>query len=690
MIEKTIKIGSRGSALAKAQVNEVCALLREKGIQADFDKVTYTTQGDKDKTTALAINKQDDFFTDTLDAAILGHDIDVAVHSAKDLPQKLRKGLSLFALTVSLDDTDAFVGRKSISKLPPGAKIGTSSEFRQRAVKELRADADVVDIRGTIEERLQLIEQGVCDGIIVATVALKRLGLDSLIKDIMPWEAAALQGQLAVVGREDDTALKELFSSIDIRRHYGCVYLVGAGPGDPDLITIKGVQALKAAQCIFYDYLTNKELLNWAPQAEKIYVGKRKGEHTLKQEELSKMIRLKAMQGKRVVRLKGGDPLIFGRGAEEIAYLRSYHIPVSVIPGVSSATAIPSSLGIPLTARDISSSVAFISGHGQGESGAALKPVEIPNVETIVFLMGLTKLAVILESLAAAGWTAQTPILIVSKGTCEGEVVLAGTLETIEQKVSEQRPEPPALIIVGETVKFWDEGQYRRGITLYTGTNPQQFKLLGKILHLPMIHLQQAALKPAIVNRLIDDLDQCDMVIFTSRFAVTSFFHILDGRHDDLHRLREKDFIVIGKNTAQALRQYHLEPALISSIETSEGLLEAIVNRYDVRGKRILFPRSSLPNPLLHDALTKKGARVDQVAVYQNTKPPKRALPQEGIERIVFTSPSTVQNFLKDYGAIPGHWKIISKGPRTSRALREAGYSAIDEGRIYLCPDSDV
>ena len=293
------------------------------------------------------------------------------MHSAKDLPQKLNDGLSIYALTSSPDETDAFVGAKSFYELKDGAKIGTSSLIRQEQVKKLNPKVKIVDIRGTIEERIQLVDQGVCDGIIVATIALKRLGLENKITDIMPWEGAALQGQLAVVGRSDDEELKSLFSAIDVRREYGNVCLLGAGPGDPDLITVKGVNALKKAECVFYDYLAHKDLLKYAQQAEQVYVGKRKGAHALPQKELSKLIRMKAAEGKNVVRLKGGDPLMFGRGAEEIEYLRSYHINVHVIPGVSSATAIPSSLGVPLTARDVSSSVAFVSGHGKEEKSGS-------------------------------------------------------------------------------------------------------------------------------------------------------------------------------------------------------------------------------------------------------------------------------------------------------------------------------
>ena len=673
---KKIKVGSRASRLAVLQVDEVRALLAKHGVDFDFDRKTYDTGGDRDKITSLTRNVNDDFFTDALDTALLEGEVDVTVHSAKDLPKKMREGLGIFALTESLDETDCFVGKVSFHALARNARVGTSSTIRQKSVKMAKPDATIVDIRGTIEERLQLIEKGVCDGIIVATAAMKRLGLERLIKDIMPWETVPLQGQLAIVGREDDFSLRSVFAPLDIRKRYGPVTLVGAGPGDPDLITVKGVHALREADCIFYDYLTSKELLHYAPQAEKIYAGKRKGAHTISQEELSRLIREKAVKGKNVVRLKGGDPLIFGRGAEEIGYLRSYHILVNVIPGVSSATAIPTSLGVPLTARDVSSSVAFISGHGKGEHGSQPRPVDIPDVDTIVFLMGLTKLDIILKSLDKAGWKSETPVLVVSRGTCRDEMVIEGNLKTITQKVEEQKPSQPALIIVGETVRFWDRRWHRKGSILYTGTNPEKFKPLGDIVHLPMIKLDPVPLEPSAVKDLISRLDEYHIVLLTSRASVKYFFEILQKQNYELSKLKEKDFVVIGKNTAEVLKQYHLEPALVPAVETSEGLLAAMLDRFEMKGKKVLFPRSSLPNHYLKDGLVRHGATVDQITVYQNSKLPKRELPREGIDKVLFTSPSTVHNFLRDYGSIPGQWKILSKGPYTSQSLKEAGYES--------------
>ena len=247
----TIRVGSRASRLAKVQVEEVLDLLTRAGLKVDYEAVTFDTAGDKDRTTPLTTNPADDFFTDTLDKALLDGKIDIAVHSAKDLPKLLCKGLDIIALTESIDDTDAFIGRMKFNALPKGAKVGTSSPVRQQGIKELRPDLVAVDIRGNIEERLRQFKEGKFDGIIAATCALKRLALEKQITELLPWEATPLQGQLAVTARSHSYALKRLFAPLDVRRRYGKVTLVGAGPGDPELLTVKGMKALREADCVF-------------------------------------------------------------------------------------------------------------------------------------------------------------------------------------------------------------------------------------------------------------------------------------------------------------------------------------------------------------------------------------------------------------------------------------------------------
>jgi len=684
LLNRKIKIGSRASPLAIKQVEEVLGLLNSPGIRLHYELIPYATHGDRDKRTPLSVGAADDFFTDTLDSALLKGEIDLAVHSAKDLPKTLPQGLKLFSLTASLDETDSLVAKTKLAQLPVGAKIGTSSLLRREEILHLNPHVQPVDIRGTIEERLALLKEGKLDGLIIATCALKRLNWEHLITEIMPWETTPLQGQLAVVGRWEDLELKMIFRALDVRNKYGRVILVGAGPGDPELITLKAIKALRKADCVFYDYLTDRALLQYAPRAQKIYVGKRKGQHTLSQAELSKMLRTHAMAGRHVVRLKGGDPLIFGRGAEEIQYLRAYHISVEVIPGISSATGISSSLGIPLTARGLSSSVAFLSGHAkeEGEGATAHQIFELPRVDTLVFLMGLTRLNLIIQSLEKAGWKKETPMMVISKGTRRDEKIVSGTLATIEQLAVTKELEPPALIIAGEILRFWNPNPNEKGKSkdriLYVGTNPQRYEILGEIVHFPMIELVPVPFTAQQKEEIIQTLKSSHIVILTSRFAVKSFMAILQGKGGEALAADFKglNWAVIGAQTASALREYGVSAQIVSEVETSQGLLVELKNVYDLKGKKIFFPRSSLPNPYLKDELTKLGAEVAELAVYENRKAKPQPVSWEGISKILFSSPSTVKNFLESYGVIPDDWQILSRGPLTHRALKEAGYES--------------
>ncbi len=683
--QQKIRIGSRPSRLAIRQVEEVVALFERERIQLKFEVVPFTTAGDQDKVTSLSMNPADDFFTDTLDSALLNGEIDLAVHSAKDLPQFLRAGLEIFALSACLDETDSLVADIKLSQMKSKAKIGTSSLIRTVGVKALNPHVQFIDIRGTIDERLELFKRHQLDGMIIATCALKRLQLEHLITEIMPWDTTPLQGQLAVVGRKADKHLKTLCTAIDVRRGYGCVQLVGAGPGDPELITMKAIKALEQTDCVFYDYLVHQDLLQYARKAEKIYVGKRKGEHSMSQAVLSKSLRQKAVAGKNVVRLKGGDPLVFGRGADEISYLRSYHIAVDVIPGVSSATGIPSSLSIPLTARGLSSSVAFISAHQEDEESPDPKLIQIPQAQTIVFFMGLTKLATITQSLLAAGWKETTPVIIISKGTTPEEKIVAGTIKTMEKLTEAQKLLPPALIIAGPTVSFWQNRAKRihensSEQILYLGTNPTKYQSLGRIIHWPMIEISEFPLTKKMKMQILADLEESQMIIFTSRFGVKYFMMILKEQTYPIEKLNQFDCVAIGKDTAAALKDCGVVPALISAVETSAGLLTALVQQYPLDGKKILFPRSSLPNPYLKEELLKRGAQVKEWTVYRNTKPERTGkvadLPLYGIDAVFFTSPSTVQNFIETLGEIPSNWRILSKGQHTSKALSEVGYKS--------------
>ncbi|HRZ98899.1 MAG TPA: uroporphyrinogen-III C-methyltransferase, partial [Paludibacter sp.] len=372
-----LKVISRQSPLALLQVKEVFDFFSE----INYDLIKLESYGDKNKQLSLLDNPPVDIFTRELDNAILSGEADMAIHSAKDLPYPLPIGLEVISLFDAFDQTDSLVSRQNLTlrKLPAGARIGTSSTTRKKELLALRPDVEVVSIRGTIEERIAQVDSGFIDALIVATCALKRLNFSQRIAEVLPFETHPLQGNLAIVARENRTDLKNIFAEKDIRCNYGKVTLVGFGPGNPDLLTIGGDKALAQADIILHDDLLEKDFLQ-KYKAEKVYVGKRKDRHSFEQGDINRLILDAARAGKQVVRLKGGDPMVFAHGGEEIEYLQSNFVEVAVIPGVSSGIAVSSLTKVPLTHRGVASSVAFVTGH--------LQNVELPNTDTVVIYMG--------------------------------------------------------------------------------------------------------------------------------------------------------------------------------------------------------------------------------------------------------------------------------------------------------------
>jgi hydroxymethylbilane synthase len=425
----SFKIACRASPLALVQVEEIIQDLKARGMAVNYEVLKYETAGDKDKTTPLTLSP-DNFFTDAIDKAILKGQADIAIHSAKDLPQNLPDGLDIYALTQCLDNKDAWVGKKHWNELVPHAKVGTSSLLRQQQILKLRPDIDLVNIRGSIAERLELIKAGKVDGIVVALCALKRLKLEGEIKDIFPWEGTPLQGQLAVVGRKNNPELKNLFSVIDVRK-----------------------------------------------------------------------------------------PKVF----------------------------------------------------------------------------------------------------------------------------------------------------------LHCGTHPEIYTHLGKIIPWPMINITPVSFNKASQEQMLKSFGSSDIIMFTSSYAVDCFLKILLSLKPSV-QYDQKIFAVIGQQTHQTLQKFNIQATIVSKEETAQGLYNAISGHMKLTGKRILFPRSSIPNPFLKEALSALGARVTEMAVYGNTKPAFRPLPALHIDGVIFTSPSTVRNFLTDYATIPAHWQIMARGPVTLKCLQETGY----------------
>lgn len=477
------------------------------------------------------------------------------------------------------------------------------------------------------------------------------------------------------------------------------VYLVGAGPGDPELITLKARRVLEQADSILYDHLASSELLELAPRsAERLYVGKKKSEHALSQEEICALLVDRGKRGLNVVRLKGGDPFIFGRGGEEAEALADAGIPFEVVPGVTSPLGIAAYTGVPLTHRDHTSVVTFITGHDV----LKIDWTRVGTSETLVIFMGLSQFDEIARRIIAAGRSAETPAMAVRWGTRPDQEVLTGTLESLPHRIHERALKPPATIIVGDVVLLRDKLSWYEKLPLFgqrivvtrareqAGALAECLGHLGaEVIELPTIEIQRAA-DYAPLDAAIEKLRDYDWLIFTSANGVRFFLERLDASRSDLRAIRGR-ICAIGPATRDALQAFHLKVDLMAEQYVAEGLLDALA-AYDLKDARILIARAAVARDLLPVELARRGAAVEVVEAYRTVTPadlPERA--RDVLSRrpawITFTSSSTVQNLIDAVGIDPlQEIRTASIGPITSATLRQRGISVAVQASRYTIP----
>lgn len=449
----------------------------------------------------------------------------------------------------------------------------------------------------------------------------------------------------------------------------GKVYLVGAGPGDPGLLTLRAKELLEQAEVVIYDYLANEEFLGLAPpEAERIYVGKKGGDHTMSQEEINHLLAEKGRH-RMVVRLKGGDPFVFGRGGEEAQVLVAAGIPFEIVPGVTAAIAVPAYAGIPLSHRDYAASMAFITGHeraDQPESKIAWDKLAT-GVGTLVFFMGVKNLPEICSSLIAHGRASRTPVAVIRWGTTPEQQTVTGTLQDIAEKVVRARLKPPAITVVGEVVLLREELNWfekrplfgRRVLVTRAREQASEFKTLLAEMGASCIEFPTIAVAPAPsrepLDQSIEVLATYDWVIFTSVNGVRFFMKHLWSRGGDVRDLHGIRLAAIGPKTAEALEQYGLRVDLVPKEYRAESILEGLSGE-SVRGKRFLLPRALEAREILPESLRRRGAHVDVIPAYQTVLPREQSahmmdrLRSGGIDCLTFTSSSTVSNFFSMFG----------------------------------------
>jgi len=448
----------------------------------------------------------------------------------------------------------------------------------------------------------------------------------------------------------------------------GKVYLVGAGPGDAELLTLKGYRLICQADVIAYDHLVPSALLECArPDAELISVGKLPHRYTLPQNEISELLIEKAKTNRIVVRLKGGDPFVFGRGGEEAEACAEAGVDFEVVPGVTSALAAPAYSGIPPTHRDYTSGVAIVTGHRKapGAPGGDEQDIEIPKAGTIIFLMGVANIRKIIDSLLEAGWPGQTKIAAIEKGTCYDQRVIKGTLDDFLKTARKAKLRAPAVFIVGKVVELHEKLHWigKKPRILLPGTHPEKYQHLGTIIHRPLIKLVPIE-DYTEADKPLKNLDAFDWIVFTSTNGVKFFFERLNAIRLDARALHSVKVAAIGATTAEMLRSYGVLVDMQPESESSAGLLEEF-EKIGVAGKKILLVKPEVGSPVLFDKLSAAAAFVEVVVVYKNIDIEPQETNFDFIDQILFTSGSTVQAFLRRYGSVPEGLKVYCLGQPT-------------------------
>jgi len=491
----------------------------------------------------------------------------------------------------------------------------------------------------------------------------------------------------------------------------GKVYLIGAGPGDPGLITVKGLECIEKADVIIYDYLASPMFLQHAKKnAEIIYVGKKGGDHTLSQYKISALIVEKAKTGLIVARLKGGDPFIFGRGAEEAEELIKAGISFEIVPGVTSAIAAPAYAGIPLTHRRFTSTVAFVTGHEDPtkEESSINWAALAKGIGTIVFLMGVKNLSHITDRLVYHGMSHDMPVALVRWGTTYKQMTVTGTLDNIVERVKSAGLKSPAIIIVGEVIKLretmqWFENRPLMGKRIVVTRAREQASELVKVLsdlgaeclECPTIKVVPPGdWKP--LDTAIENLSSYDWLIFTSVNGVNFFFERLFKQNRDVRALSNLRTASIGPATAKRMFDSGLKSDIVPKSYRAESVIEAFAQE-DIKGKRILLPRAKEARPILPVELAKMGAIVDEVTAYRtkevrdNVDVLMAGLEQGTIDLITFTSSSTVKNFHAlippaKFNDLMKGVTVASIGPITSDTAKALDFDVHIVAESYTIP----
>ncbi len=477
----------------------------------------------------------------------------------------------------------------------------------------------------------------------------------------------------------------------------GKVYLIGAGPGDYRLMTLKGLDIIQGADVVLYDRLVNNKLLRYAREdAELIYVGKAPDNHTYSQEEINELLIKKASEGKSIARIKGGDPFVFGRGGEEALALNQKGIEFEIVPGVTSAIAAPAYAGIPVTHRNVSSSFHVITGHeDQEKDGSSVNYEALGKLKgTLIFLMGIKNLKDICINLVKYGQPQDRPVAVIMRGTTVDQRVVRGTLGNIVNKVEEHNITNPSIIIVGEVVNLaetlaWYENKPLFGKRILVTRTRQQASSLsekleslgGEAVEFPTIRIGEPPTLQEI-DKAIGEIEKYQWIMFTSVNGVKAFFDRMKKLDFDIRLLNGAKICAIGPITAKALEDMGFIVEYIPEEYRAEAIVEGLKDKI-AKGDQVLLPRADIAREVLKEELIKLGAIVDNIHVYSTTLPKENRqklidlLKGEYMDIITFTSSSTLNNFIEILGTenlnLLKDIRIAAIGPITENSIKQAG-----------------
>ncbi len=488
----------------------------------------------------------------------------------------------------------------------------------------------------------------------------------------------------------------------------GICYLVGAGPGDPGLLTIKGKECIEAADVLVYDYLCNPELLRHAkPGTQRMYVGKKAKDHTLTQDQINELIVKLTREGKVVTRLKGGDPVLFGRGAEEAAELAEAGVAFEIVPGITSAIAGPAYAGIPVTHRDHASQLTIFTGHEDPtKEETSLDYAKLAKADgTKVFLMGVERMEEITGKFIENGADPATPMALVRWATHGRQQTLIGTLGDMAEKVKAAGFKAPAVAVVGDVVKErkninWFENRPLFGKRIVVTRTRQQIGQVSKLLRnlgadvieLPTIRIEEPQ-NPMLFGELVQDCHTYEWIVFTSPNAVDAFFTLFYKLYNDARSIGGVRIACVGPGTAERVKAQHLAVDLMPEKNfVAEGLVQAFKDFQNMENVNVLWVRGEETREVIANELTGLGAIVDEAIAYR-TVPEKEdnlegisRLVSEGADVITFTSASTVDSFFALQVPLPTGIQIASMGPVTSEAIRRHGLKVDIEARSSTIP----